>query len=338
MPSALSVTLAVAALATSASAAFARQRPSFRGRVVVVTGGSRGLGLELARRWVSEGARVVLIARDRLGLERAVADVGRHGGAVEGHVCDVRHAADVERTIDAIAASHGRIDVLVNGAGIIVAGPMRHQSRSDFEEAMAVHLWGTYHAVRAVLPYMRRQRGGRIVNIASIGGKVAVPHLAAYCASKFAQTGLSDVLRAELAPERIAVTTVCPGLMRTGSHVNARFKGRHRAEFALFSMIDANPLVSISVQRAARRIVEACRRRRPSLTLTVAAKALIGMNALAPSLTAAVMARTAQLLPGPTPGGDRAHRGWASGSAMAPSALTWLADREATTHNQRLLP
>ena len=89
---------------------------------------------------------------------------------------------------------------------------------------------------------MKRRGGGRIINIASIGGKIAVPHLLPYVASKFALVGLSEGLRAELARDRIYVTTVSPGLMRTGSHLNALFKGQHKKEFALFSVANASPL------------------------------------------------------------------------------------------------
>src|SRR5256714_1298474 len=125
--------------------------------------------------------------------------------------------------------------------------------------ALAVHLWGPLYAMRAVVPQMRRQGGGRIVNIASIGGKIAVPHLTPYSASKFALVGLSDGMRAELAKDNILVTTVCPGLMRTGSPPNAHFKGRHRAEFTWFVLGDSLPLASIDARRAARHIITACR-------------------------------------------------------------------------------
>src|SRR5918912_3423887 len=125
----------------------------------------------------------------------------------------------------------------------------------DFEQAMAVHFWGPLYATLAVLPQMRARRDGRIVNISSIGGKVSVPHLVPYSASKFALAGLSDGLRAELSKENVIVTTVCPGLMRTGSPRNATFKGKHRDEYAWFSISDALPLTSMSAERAARQII-----------------------------------------------------------------------------------
>lgn len=130
----------------------------------------------------------------------------------------------------------------------------------DYEDAMKTHFWGPLYAMMAVLPEMRARRAGRIVNISSIGGKVGVPHLAPYCASKFPLTGLSQALHAELATDGIKVTNVCPGLMRTGSPRNATFKGQHRAEYAWFTISDSLPFTSISAERAARQILAACKR------------------------------------------------------------------------------
>src|SRR5260370_40570175 len=115
---------------------------------------------------------------------------------------------------------------------------------------------------------MRMCGGGRIVNISSIGGKIAVPDLEPSSASKFALTGFSDGIRAELVRDNIYVTTVAPGMMRTGSHMNARFKGRHDSEFAWFAVSAGAPLISMNAERAARKILAACRRGQPSLTLT----------------------------------------------------------------------
>ena len=144
---------------------------------------------------------------------------------------------------------------------------------------MGVHFYGPLHLIRAAIPHMRRQGGGRIVNIASIGGKVAIPHLLPYCASKFALVGLSDGLRAELARDRIAVTTIVPGLMRTGSHLNARFRGHHKREFAWFALADALPLTSMDVDRAAAKIVEATRQKRARLIISIQAKTLAWLDA-----------------------------------------------------------
>src|SRR5690606_35973931 len=139
----------------------------------------------------------------------------------------------------------------------IQVGPLEVQTQEDFEDAMQVHFWGPFYAMQNVIPEMRARGEGKIVNISSIGGKVAVPHLAPYCASKFALAGLSGAMNAELAKDGIDVTTVCPGLMRTGSHINAIFKGKNEQEFALFSIANALPVASVSAESAAGEIVEA---------------------------------------------------------------------------------
>ena len=159
-----------------------------------------------------------------------------------------------------MTAHYGQVDILVNNAGIIEVGPVQNMARSDFEDALAVDFWGVLDPILAVLPQMRARKSGRIVNITSIGGKVAFPHLLPYVAAKFAATGLSEGLRAELARDGITVTTIVPGLLRTGSYGNALFKGDKPGEYAWFGLGDNLPGGSISAERAAREIVTATRR------------------------------------------------------------------------------
>src|SRR5215467_7069989 len=221
-------------------------RISFDGRVVVITGGSRGLGLVLSRLFVDEGAHVVLLARDLDELARAAAELDSRGhGSVTTLRCDVRRRADVRAAVDAILDRHRTVDVLLNNAGVIQVGPFEHMSEEDFENAMATHFWGPLHLMLEILPTMIHRRFGRIVNISSIGGRIAVPHLGPYCASKFALAGLSDAARAELDRYGIRVTTVTPGLMRTGSQTNAQFKGRHEAEYAWFKVSSSIPGLTV---------------------------------------------------------------------------------------------
>jgi NAD(P)-dependent dehydrogenase (short-subunit alcohol dehydrogenase family) len=235
----------------------------------------------------------------------------------------VRRRYDAERAIAQVQEHFGRVDVLVNNAGIIQVGPLDHMKLSDYEDAMSTHFWGPLYMTLAALPLMRRQGEGRIVNISSIGGRVSVPHLVPYSASKFALVGLSDGLRAELGREHIIVTTVCPGLMRTGSPVNALFKGQRPQEYAWFAISDSLPLASIDSRRAARQIIEACRRGDAELIITVQAKLAILARTVAPELFADMMALVNRLLPGPAPrDGDRAKPGRQNESAWAPSKLT----------------
>jgi short-subunit dehydrogenase len=184
---------------------------------------------------------------------------------------------------------------------------------------------------------MRAQGGGRIVNISSIGGKIGVAHLVPYCASKFALTGLSTSMHGELARDNIVVTTVSPGLMRTGSPFNAWFKGRHREEFAWFAVSDSLPVMTIDAARAARQIVDACRCGDAEVVVGWPAKLAVVANGLAPSAIALAMNVANRLLPSPGgPSGDEARSGWQSLSRWAPSRLTRLTERAALDHNQLL--
>ena len=309
-------------------------RYTLRDKVVVITGGSRGLGLVLARHICGQGGNVALIARDPDELARAKADLAPRGGAVLTIQCDLLDAAQIEAAIRQIIDRLGRIDILINSAGIIDVGPLEHMTREDFERAMRLHFWAPYELVSRIVPEMRKWGGGRIVNISSIGGKVAVPHLAPYSASKFALTGFSDAIRAELARDNIHVTTVAPGMMRTGSHVNAKFKGKHDIEFAWFSASAGAPLISMNADRAARKILAACRRGQPSLTLTFAARGAILGNALFPNLTGYAMRMVNQFLPKPSGGEGNQARAGCEVRRLIPGWLTSSADKATARNNE----
>jgi NAD(P)-dependent dehydrogenase (short-subunit alcohol dehydrogenase family) len=314
-----------------------RRRFSFAKKVVLITGGSRGLGLVLARQLCAEGARVVLLARDSDELARARDELVRRGGEAMTISCDLLDRAQIDSAVQEIVDQFGSLDVVINNAGIIEVGPLEHMQREDFERAMNLHFWAPFDLIMKALPHLCRSGEGRIVNIASIGGKIAMPHLAPYGASKFALVGLSDALRTELARDNIHVTTVTPGMMRTGSHVNAKFKGNHRAEYTWFAISAALPFVSIKAERAAAKIISACRRGAASLTIPLSARALIIGNAAFPNLVGSAMKVANSVLPPPgDPDGDLLRSGWESRSET--SILSWLtrfADRVATRNNER---
>jgi NAD(P)-dependent dehydrogenase (short-subunit alcohol dehydrogenase family) len=214
---------------------------SFSGKVVVITGGSRGLGLALARRLAREQANLAIIAREEHELDRAKSDLLKYCPVVTTWQCDIKDQLVVQSIMQNIANHFGGIDMLINNAGEIVAGPLHSMTRDDFRNALDIHFWAPLSVTFAALPHLREGCAARIVNITSFGGKLAVPHLAPYCVSKFALAGFSDALRAELASKNIFVTTVAPGLMRTGSHKNAFFKGDHQKEFTWFSLAAGPP-------------------------------------------------------------------------------------------------
>ncbi len=328
--------LGVLALGGAALALRRARNMDLQDRVVAIFGGSRGLGLALARELVRRGARVALVARTKSDLEAAADAIEALGGPRPLTVaCDIADRESVHEAIARIAAAHGRIDVLVNDAGMIAVGPYEHMRTPDFERAMATHFWGPLYAMEAVIPIMRAQGHGRIVNISSIGGRLAVPHMAPYSASKFALVGLSDGMRAELAKDGIRVTTVCPGLMRTGSHFNVETKGQHEQELAWFSIMLGIPGVSMSVERAARRIVRALVRGEHELTLGLPYKLAVLVQALAPETTASLMTLANRMLPAPREdAGPESRSGWESRSRWVPSRLTHLADEATAEHNE----
>ena len=330
-----------AALATTVyafrQAARQRRRIDFDCKVVVIAGASRGLGLELARAFADEGANLVLLARDQHNLAQSARELERLGIQVTPMVCDISDQRQVRQTIASIIHEKGKIDVLVNNAGIIQVSPVENMELEDYQAAMAVHFWGPLYLVQEIIPHMKERRQGRIVNIASIGGKVAVPHLLPYVASKFALVGLSEGLRAELVKDGIYVTTVCPGLMRTGSHLNAIFKGQHRKEYALFAIANASPLLSTTSQSAARKIIDACRYGEPGIVITPQAGFLRLANSLFPGLMAETFAIVNRLLPQARDHEvARPRRGVESRSVMSPSWLTGPADRAAARNNEVL--
>jgi NAD(P)-dependent dehydrogenase (short-subunit alcohol dehydrogenase family) len=309
-------------------------RYSVRDKVAVITGGSRGLGLVLARHICAQGGSVALIARDPDELARAKADLAPRGGAVLTIECDLLDARQIQSAVRQIIDRFGKIDILINNAGIIEVGPLENMTREDFDRAMRLHFWAPFELIAQVVPEMRIWGGGRIVNVSSIGGKVAVPHLAPYSASKFALTGFSDAIRAELARDNIQVTTVAPGMMRTGSHVNAKFKGKHDMEFAWFAASAGAPLISMNADRAARKILAACRRGQPSLTLTFSARGAILGNALFPNLTGYVMRLVNRFLPKPSGAEGNQLRGGSEVRRLIPDWLTRSADRATIRNNE----
>jgi NAD(P)-dependent dehydrogenase (short-subunit alcohol dehydrogenase family) len=312
------------------------RRYLLRDKVVLITGGSRGLGLSLARELASAGARIVIAARDAAELERAHNELAACGADLLAFPCDITDKAQVEQLARAATDWFGRIDVLVNNAGIIQVGPQSVMHDEDFSNALATHFWGPLWMIRAVLPSMRRNGGGRIVNVSSVGGLVGVPHLAPYCASKFALTGFGEALRAELAKDGIQVINVCPGLMRTGSAWHALFKGRHEREHAWFASAAGLPLLTMSAERAAHRIVKALRRGEARVALGVPAKLLVLLHGLAPGLLAGALELTNRFLPGTVgasaPG--EAKLGLVTRPKSLPRWLTILGDRAARKNNE----
>lgn len=307
---------------------------SLSGKVVLITGGSRGLGLALAEECARQGCQLAICGRDSKSLIRAEAELRRTKAKVLAVRCDVSKRREVEEMVRTVIAHYGHIDVLINNAGTIVVGPLSAQRPEDFNEAMDVMFWGAVHTTLLVLPHMLERRQGRIANVASIGGKIAVPHLVPYSAAKFALTGFSEGITAELAADGIQVTTVVPGLMRTGSHLNAFFKGDNRAEFAWFGASASAPFLAMDAGRAAKKIVYAIRHGDAEVILGVPAKLVALAHGLAPASVVRALGMVNRVLPKAVEDGENRHRGYESESAATKTPMTAFGRRAAKRWNQ----
>jgi short-subunit dehydrogenase len=320
------------ALALAARKAF--RRFDLTDKLVLITGGSRGLGLALAREFLRRGSTVAICARNQDELSRARQQSAALDNRFFAFQADLRDRARAAQLIKDVQQQLGPIDVLVNNAGVIQVGPIENQTVEDFEQAMQSIFWPAVYTSLAVLPEMKSRRAGRIVNITSVGGKIAVPHLLPYTASKFALVGFSKGLCAELAKDHIPVTTVVPGLMRTGSPRNIQVKGRHEREFTWFMLGDSLPGLSMSARRAAHSIVRACVSGKSEVVLGGAAKMAVALEAFAPNLMSAIFAGTNRWVLPDAGESDGSKKGYESESWLTKSVLTALTRKAELEFNQ----
>ncbi len=309
--------------------------------LALVVGGSRGLGLLIADQLGQAGYRLAVCARSRVELEQAREQLSGSGHDVSVEVCDVADATAVASMVERLEHDLGGVELVVAVAGVIQVGPLASMTRSHFEEAIDIMLWGPINVALAVLPGMRSRGRGRIGVVSSIGGIIAVPHLLPYSTAKFGALGFSTGLRSELAGTGISVTTVAPGLMRTGSHLRAEFVGEQTRELGWFSAGATLPLVSMDAERAAAKIVNGVLAGRAYVVLTPLAQIGMRLNGLAPTVTAALMAVGGRLLPqGPgestsTLQGYQVREQMQTGSGRVFDSLTALGRRAAARFNQR---
>lgn len=309
-----------------------------RGKVVLITGASRGLGLAMALEFGRQGAKLVLAARDEDELQRARTFLlerrpFQDPGDILVVPADLRKPEEAEYLIARATEHFGVIDVLVNSAGVITVGPVENQTVQDFHDVMDSNFFTGVHCALAVLPQMLDRRSGTIVNIASIGGKIPVPHLLPYTASKFAAVGFSEGLNAELRSKGVRVLTVCPGLMRTGSHLNALFSGDAAREYRWFSFSANIPGVSASAASAARKIVRTVISGGTEIAITPQAILAARLAPLAPEVVARAMSVVNRLLPSPV----STRRGLQRGAEVRSLELlpaSQLGSRAARRYNQ----
>jgi NADP-dependent 3-hydroxy acid dehydrogenase YdfG len=288
----------------------ARRWIDLHDRVVVITGASSGFGLVQARQVAEQGAIVVMAARHAEQLEAAAMAVHAEGAReVLPIPTDVAKQEEAQRLIDTAVARYGRIDVLINTAGLMLVGAEPTLNLDDLRSLMDVNFWGAVYTTRAVLPHMRKAQFGRIANVSSIGGRSAAPHMQPYTISKFALTGFTKSLRPEALRDNIYVTGIYPSVIRTGGHRHAWFKGNQEAEYSWFSLGDVAPGIATSVETAARKAIRAIQGGDPEAIIGLGARLRIAIDALMPNWSAELMDLLEPAFPAPANLGAPAVQG-----------------------------
>lgn len=246
-----------------------------RGSVVIITGASSGIGRAAALEFGRRGASVVLAARREDRLHDTAQRVRARGGEAFVISCDVAKLEDRETLVRATLAQFGRIDVLLNNAGFGFSGTVEETPEEVMRELLEVNYLAAFNLTRAVLPQMRRQRAGHIVNVSSVVGKISFPLHGAYAASKFALCAMTDALRGELAGSGVTASVVLPATTRTEFFAVQRTAGGA-------GTMPAGP--QHSPERVARAIVRAVEHPTPEVNLVPLMRLAYGLNACFPAL------------------------------------------------------
>ena len=200
----------------------ADKKLELRGSVAVVTGAASGIGAALTGLLAARGCALALADRDAAGMALAASAARARGVMVSEHMLDVADADAVAALPATVLAAHGRVNVLVNNAGVALVGRFDQVSMTDFEWLFNINFWGVVRMTRAFMPLLRQEPAAQLVNLSSVYGLIAPPGEAAYAASKFAVRGFTEALRHELEGSSVGVTVVHPGGIRTSVGVNAR--------------------------------------------------------------------------------------------------------------------
>ena len=312
-----------------------QQAAFWHSKVVLITGGSRGLGLALGHEFGARGCRLAICARDEEELNEACQRLSEKGIEAVPFVSDISHRSEAEQLIERVVQHFGRLDVLVNNAGEIQVAPLNALTHGDFESAMNLMFWAPVNLSLAALPYLAAEKSGRIVNITSIGGRVSVPHLLPYSCAKFACVGFSTGLAAEVKSRGVHVLTVVPGLMRTGSYLNAKFGGKAKDEFTWFGLLGNLPGLSTSASSAAHDVISALEKKQYNCTISLPAKLLVGAETFLPNTTRTIMSYINAVLPS-AQGHTQKYPGKALDSQMNSvfEAFTSLGKKAASAYNE----
>ncbi len=214
------------------------------GKVVVITGASSGLGEATARYLVERGATVALGARRAERLQALVGEITGKGGQAFAFATDVTDAAQVQRLVDAAVERFGRIDVMLNNAGLMAHSPLERRKIADWNQMIDVHIKGVLYGIAAALPHMQRQKSGHIINVSSVAGHKVGVNNAVYAATKTAVRVLSEGLRQEVKPWNLRTTIISPGAIATDCPAQSRPKASPTTSRASTSRTPSRPTAS----------------------------------------------------------------------------------------------
>lgn len=291
-------------------------RYKLRKKVVLITGGSRGLGLVLARQLAMKGARLAICARSADELVRAQQELESMNVQVLALTVDLTDRMEVKTMVHDIIAHYGQLDVVINNAGMIQIGPQEVMEVEDYEETMDINYKTALYTSLAAIPHFKAAQEGRIVNIASLAGKIAMPHLLPYSVSKYALVGLSEGMHNELKKHNILVTTVIPALIQTGSSGHIKVKGDHEAEYAWFKLSGNSPWFSQKVGQAAKKIIQGIEHNKSQVVLSPLGRLVTIFKEVAPGMMHSILATANRLLPAPVAGGEKTKNGYESESDL----------------------
>jgi short-subunit dehydrogenase len=249
------------------------------GKVVIVTGASMGIGAAIARLFAAEGARIALVARSLERLEPIARELGPSAVPIRADMSD---PGSIREMVSVVAGRFGRIDILVNNAAIGMYTALADTPSDQIEYLIRTNLLGPIHAIQAVVPIMRKQRRGQIINISSVAGEIAIPWMSTYCATKFALNAMSFGLRTELADDNIQVVNICPGRIETPFSDNALKDSKTKA-------LGGH---KISAERVARAVLRGSLKGKRQVVVPAINRAYIWLYNLAPGLSDKIMATT----------------------------------------------
>ena len=251
-----------------------------KNKVVLVTGAATGIGEGTAIAFAREGCDLILCTRKNAeGLQATAGKIKAMGRKVLTVMADVSKREDVERLCQTALKEMGRVDILMNNAGVAMIAEIRDTSLEDFERVLGVNLWGPIHTIHYLLPHMIERKSGHIVNVSSAAGLLGAPAGGAYAASKFGLVGLTEVLRTEVERFNIGVTAVCPSVVRSDIWNATTVKGFKK------EVAEPPAIFRMTPEAAAKQIVRAVKRNQALLVVTAHAKVLYHIKRISPALT-----------------------------------------------------